>query len=597
MSHTGSALVDQLAAAGRQNPTLPTIRSVADAPFDWCRRNVTAAWLMVAVVLGLLQAAYFRDFINPDGIAYLDMGDAYLRGDWLTAIRGHWSPLYAWLIAAVVRVLQPPPSLEFPLVHVVNAGIYLVALGTFTFLLRQIEATLSTPALTSTAAQATRLPAWVWKSLGYAVFLWCTLRYGLLELVTPDLLVSALVYAIGGVVLRVRRRSGWQSSVLLGALLGLGYLAKTPMLLLAPVFVAASVLLIPGRAKRLVHAGLTLSVLALVAIPFVLVLSLAKGRLTAGDSAMLNYLWLVDGVTPYLHWQGGPAGSGQPVHRDQVLLEQPAVYAFDSPFWVTYSAWYAPDYWYEGGTPHFVLSGQVRAILGGLTVYESMAKQLALPLVGTAVLVLMRPRGWSSGFAPALTLIAPSITALCMYSIVIVEERYVGPFVVLLFVALLGLMIQLPLSKWSRTVVTGVAAVMLVSLMLPAGKAASEQGSSVSTDVTRDHLLAPDEQAQVAMGLRAAGLQPGDPVASGGRAIDDAWARLARVRIVAEVGDREGATMLATDADARARVQAALLQTHAAAIVARDWPGLTGDPGWVGIGGTSYFYYLMPSRS
>src|ERR1700730_9795316 len=77
---------------------------------DWYQRHATAAWLAVAVLLGSVQALAFRYTMNPDGIAYLDMGDAYVRGDWATAIRSHWSPLYAWLVAAVLWLPQPAPE-------------------------------------------------------------------------------------------------------------------------------------------------------------------------------------------------------------------------------------------------------------------------------------------------------------------------------------------------------------------------------------------------------------------------------------------------------------------------------------------------------
>lgn len=30
--------------------------------------------------------------MNVDGISYLDMGDAYLRGGWRMLVNGHWSP-------------------------------------------------------------------------------------------------------------------------------------------------------------------------------------------------------------------------------------------------------------------------------------------------------------------------------------------------------------------------------------------------------------------------------------------------------------------------------------------------------------------------
>src|SRR6266849_1041368 len=110
--------------------------------FDWYQRHMTAAWLALAVLLGSGETFAFRYSMNPDGIAYLDMGDAYLRGDWATAIRSHWSPLYAWLVAAALWLANPTPGLEFPFVHLVNLAIYCLALGAFTFLLREILATL-----------------------------------------------------------------------------------------------------------------------------------------------------------------------------------------------------------------------------------------------------------------------------------------------------------------------------------------------------------------------------------------------------------------------------------------------------------------------
>src|ERR1700716_3775013 len=109
---------------------------------DSYQRHATAAWVALAALLGSLQALAFRYSMNPDGIAYLDMGDAYFRGDWATAIRSHWSPLYAWLVAAVPRLAPPPPNLEFPLVHIVNLVIYCSALEAFTFLLREVLVTL-----------------------------------------------------------------------------------------------------------------------------------------------------------------------------------------------------------------------------------------------------------------------------------------------------------------------------------------------------------------------------------------------------------------------------------------------------------------------
>src|SRR4029079_18999892 len=103
-------------------------------------------------------------------------------------------------------------------------------------------------------------------SVGFAAFLWCTLRNTPLSLLTPDLLVSAVVYGIGGLVLRTQRRPTRWCSALLGGLLGLGYLAKAPMLPLALVFLASSVPLVSGWSRRVSHLVATAAVLAITVL-------------------------------------------------------------------------------------------------------------------------------------------------------------------------------------------------------------------------------------------------------------------------------------------------------------------------------------------
>lgn len=156
----------------------------------------------------------------------------------------------------------------------------------------------------------------------------------------------------------------------------------------------------------------------MVAAPFVVVLSVANGRPTAGDSALLNYLWVIDGV-PVVHWQGGPAGLGQPLHHSQLVVERPATFAFDSPFPVTYAAWYAPEYWFTGATPVFSPGGQLRAIFGAVQVYAGLAADLAAEFAVLAILLSMHsgPRRIASG--PAVALLAPALAALGMYALVL----------------------------------------------------------------------------------------------------------------------------------------------------------------------------------
>src|SRR5262245_29254056 len=74
---------------------------------------------MLAVTLGGLHAwtAATQQSMNEDGISYLDMGDAYLRGDWNMAVNTVWSPLYSWILGGTMKVIRPSMAWEFPVVH------------------------------------------------------------------------------------------------------------------------------------------------------------------------------------------------------------------------------------------------------------------------------------------------------------------------------------------------------------------------------------------------------------------------------------------------------------------------------------------------
>ena len=45
--------------------------------------------------------------MGPDGISYLDIGDAYLRGDWYVAVNAMWSPFYSWLAGFWLMLFKP----------------------------------------------------------------------------------------------------------------------------------------------------------------------------------------------------------------------------------------------------------------------------------------------------------------------------------------------------------------------------------------------------------------------------------------------------------------------------------------------------------
>ena len=75
------------------------------------RQLVLVFWLLALVVSGF-QAWADRDWMFGDGISYLDIGEAYLHGNWSMAINGYWSPLYSLILGAMMSLLESNTGLK-----------------------------------------------------------------------------------------------------------------------------------------------------------------------------------------------------------------------------------------------------------------------------------------------------------------------------------------------------------------------------------------------------------------------------------------------------------------------------------------------------
>ena len=263
--------------------------------------------------------------MNPDGVSYQDMGDQFWRGNWHAALNSYWSPLYGWTIGLILRIARPAMAWQYPVVHLLNFAILLAALFCFEFFWRELLA------WREDKNRGVESEPFVW-ALGYLLFAYVHFVFHPLELVTPDLIVAALVYLASGWMLRFA--SGRMSAAyagLLGVVLGVGYLAKTAMFSFAVVVLATMFAVACKRRAGKWLAGTALLGFLAISIPFIAALSWNAHRFTLGDSGKLNVAWLVNGAAPTDDHSQSSISPVDPLRRTRKLLGWPAVYEFSTP--------------------------------------------------------------------------------------------------------------------------------------------------------------------------------------------------------------------------------------------------------------------------
>lgn len=555
--------------------------------------NVRITFRILAVGLGALHtyAAMKSQSMNADGISYLDIGDAYFRADWANAINAVWSPLYSWILGLVNFIVRPSMSWEFPTVHIVNFLIFLAALASFEFMWGNTRNTL-------TGTGTDTIPEFLWWTLGYLLFIWISLSLIQIWAVTPDMLMAAFVFLGAGLVARIR--AGDQRLYLfpsLGLVLGLGYLAKTFMFSTALVFLVLAALVqrwtLDSYKKTLLAAG----VFILIALPYIAVISNAKGKLTIGEAGSVTYVRHVLGI-PYPHWQGDPATGILLAHPSRVIHQFPPVYEFGEPINGTYPIALDPSYWYEGIAIPFNIKSLLTPLLpSGIYYLELFFQKQGMLLACTLVL-------YALGHKRKLTLpetlrqwalVIPALAAFGLYALVLVEDRYIGVFVLLFWSDVLSNIVlpAIPDNKAWINVIGSVAAIgLLVTIILFNLDGFTRLNRSLESD---DSESAPPQARPLAVAteLKELGLQPGDKVGVIGYAYDSFWARLAKVKIVAELLEADAEDLWRGDDDLKQSVLQAFSDAGAKAVIAEYVPSYAGLSDWHRVGNSNYYVFLL----
>jgi hypothetical protein len=551
--------------------------------FFWC----------VAIAAGFIQVWAHRNDVSPDSISYIEIGWATARDGLHQIVNAYWSPLYPFILSILFRLLHPSAEWEFAAAHFLNFAVYLVSLASFELFLKELILARQTDGeLPRNSLPVSDRTVWIW---GYVFFLWASCFWLGPAAVTPDLCVAVVVYLASAVLFRIGRgRGSWIVFAGLGALLGLGYLAKAAMFPVSFVFLFSAFCLSRGGGVSFRGAALrtllAMGAFAIFSLPLIVSISAVKGRATFGDAGRINYAEYVNRATRWVHWQGEPAGTGTPVHPTRKIFSEPAVFEFAAPVQGSYPPWYDPSYWYEGVRPHFVAKEQLVALFRAANMYlKIFSKSGALWVVLVALWIASgRVVNWGRFAARTWVVLLPSVAALALYALVHVEFRFIAPF---------GLMLVLVTLARAR-IVSGtepgwVRRFHLIMVLAPTIVIAW----AVSRDLFDVIANKPYEPWVVAQQLHTMGIPPGTEVGVIGSAGDTYWAHLGGMRIIAEIPEKEDLRFVAAD-DARRQQVLALFSSVGAKIVVTG-NAVVANPaeGWRPIPGTRHFMLELPGSA
>lgn len=541
-------------------------------------------WIL-AIILGAVQTWVVRHVMDADGVANLDIADAFIRGDWSMIVNPFWSPLFPFLLSCALRILKLSIYWEFAMLHLVNFLIFIACIFCFDFFLREL--------IRFHRSQETQPDDWIWVALGYTLFIWSILNLTDFIFATPDILVSTFVFLAFGLLLRIHRENfNWFVFILFGFVLGLGYLARAYMFPLSFVFFGCEFFSVRGFRKAVTGVFISILAFLLIAGPFVVALRHFHGN----DSHLpRKYLHAVNKIDWYADVDSPRFGTA--AHPPKRIFERPEVYEFEGRFHETYPLHYDNSYWLEGFTPDFNLREYSAFLLASFeSYYVVFMRHLAGLMVGFTILFLAAGK-FQLGVRELIRqwiLLLPSLAALSLFFGIHPAWRYISPFIVTLWLGLFS-GLRLPSSSESRKWVNSIFAAMIIVMTVQIVTYSARAFSVLARDVVHGENPSKHIQWQVAEGLKRIGIKPGDKVASLGQSSEHYWARLLRAQIVAETPTEEIETFWRADYSVQSDVMKAFGTTEAKVLVAKDVPANATKKGWIQLSNTNYYAYVLKS--
>lgn len=494
-----------------------------------------------AVALALLQGYTHRFTVyDDDAISYLDIASAYLRGDWTNAINGYWSPLYSWLIAAGLAIFRPTPFWEFAFLKALNFVTFIFLIGCFEYFLKAVSALQEKRVQAGEYANFYVPSANLVKLNLYIAFIFINLSYGGVYQDTPDFLLSAFVLLASALLLEYRFTAAKLSTlVAMAASLAFAYLSKAVAFPLALYYFFLVAVSSTSYKAGLKQSALSLGVFLLLAGPFVAALSNHYGHLTFSETGKIAYCEAVSQSVPFLHplfSKNLADGCHHLLHPSRVIFDEPKVFEFAEPVQGTFPVWYDPSYWYAGCEIKYSNLKQFIASFCSAWVYIKLFFG-PLFIAWLLMVIVARQPGLSIKlWARNFLVYSPGLVALTCY-LIGVNLNQVYPFTYrylpayfMLILAGLALSLKLKDNVASRRGVLTAFVTANICFFVPL---------VIQTAGDLGLLLQKQNNVhwEVAHALDGLNIKPGDRVASLDNRRQYYWARLAGLKIVAEIFD------------------------------------------------------------
>jgi hypothetical protein len=548
-------------------------------------KRLRVLFIVFAILIGAAYSYVSRFSITSDTISYIDMAYEFINNDYKGLINGIWSPLYPAFLAMGFYIFKPDSFNEFPVLHLVNFLIYILALFSFDFFLLSLLQYHQKLKRLDWKNKLICFEVWALGVIGYSLFILSSLNIMGLWGGDPDVCFSIFIYLVSGIILKILSGNNSKSNfVTLGLFFGLGYLAKAPMFPLSFLY-----LFLLSRELKKNKLNILFSILVFMAVvsPYVYALSEYKGHFTIGESGKINYAWYVNNTPLFVHWQGGV--NGEPIHPTRKLFNNPPVYEFATPVIGTYPPWTDPSYWYEGVKVSFDGIMQVASLCASSKIFIDIFLKMLGFLTGLSLLLFFLSK--ENKFSKYLILILPSLFAFLMFSLVHLEPRYIGAFIPLFFLGVLA-SFRFEKNKELLNVVNKTSITIFLMLILSISVI---NGREISGWLSGSQI---HTEWEVAQSLKSTGINEGDNVAVIGYAIpySPVWARVARVKIVSEILEKDANEFWSLIQESNTGVIKVFQTTGAKAIIAKTIPLCALKSDWKKLSNNGPYVKLLTSK-